>query len=186
MVYLHINNSATESDKMLLIWNRDSTTSNFKYIIFNVPKIVERKLVSNVVLGYLFTKVLSSDVYFTELPVKIDGLQKLKVSKLTDYVNILLLDSKSRNNLSSNFGGTTRQLSPHLRLKKEPENSTKEFEINLANWKNRFAIKVTIKSTLIPFIASSREVCVSFEIHLSPHWRSESARKRVEVRKIPG
>ena len=72
MVYLHINNSPTESDKMLLIWNRDSTTSNFKYIIFNVPKIVERKLVSNVVLGYLFTKVLSSDVYFTELPVKID------------------------------------------------------------------------------------------------------------------
>ena len=108
MVYLHINNSPTESDKMLLIWNRDSTTSNFKYIIFNVPKIVERKLVSNVVLGYLFTKVLSSDVYFTELPVKIDGLQKLKVSKLTDYVNILLLDSKSRNNLSSNFGGTTQ------------------------------------------------------------------------------
>ena len=98
-----------------------------------MPKIVERKLVSNVVLGYLFTKVLSSDVYFTELPVKIDGLQKLKVSKLTDYVNILLLDSKSRNNLSSNFGGTTRPLSPHLRLKKEPENSTKEFEINLAN-----------------------------------------------------
>ena len=73
-----------------------------------MPKIVERKLVSNVVLGYLFTKVLSSDVYFTELPVKIDGLQKLKVSKLTDYVNILLLDSKSRNNLSSNFGGTTQ------------------------------------------------------------------------------